>query len=268
MSRLIFFGCSFTQYGWPTWANVIGYDQGIEYHNFGVAGLGNVGILHRMIEANAKLKFTDEDKIFILWSSWSREDRVRDQNWVAAGSIFNANNPEYSNYYIKRYWSFHNDIVKNATAIKIANDLFQKNIAWQGSAFEIATNEAYMTKADKGSTELWEFYSKMLPELPVLLFELGNLERPFGIIPDCHPDIKGHLSIVRDWVYPQLGLTLKQTTIDLFDELQLNVENYVKTIYKPDIPKTIDYFNRLVELKYSKIFDNLTDHYNIVENWY
>ncbi len=268
MSRLIFFGCSFTQYGWPTWANVIGYDQGVEYHNFGISGLGNVGILHRMIEANNKLKFTDDDKIFILWTSWSREDRVRDQQWVAAGSVFNSNNPEYSNYYIKRYWSYDNDIVKNATAIKIANDLFHKNIVWQGSAFELAINEAFITNVSKKSKELVDFYTAMLPEIPVYTFELVETDKPFGVIPDCHPDIKGHMNIVKDWIYPKLGLTLNSTTVELFNELQTCVENHVKTVYKPNVPKTIEYFNRLVDIRYKTLFDNCIDHYNIIEGWY
>lgn len=265
MSRLIFFGCSYTQYGWPTWANVIGYDQGVEYHNFGVAGLGNVGILHRLIEADKKLKFQPEDKIFILWSSWSREDRVRNQNWVAAGSVFNANNPEYNNYYIKRYWSYDNDIVKNATAIQIANQMYSKNIFWQGSAFEFGTNEAYITKFTPQSKKLADFYLNMLPKIPVYSFEQTET-KPFGIIVDCHPDPLTHMKIVEEWIYPQLEYVLKDSTKELFSELNLQIEKYMKTVYKPDTLKTIQFTNNLINLKYKTLFDNCIDHYNIIDD--
>lgn len=267
MGRLIFFGCSYTQYGWPTWANVIGYDQGIEYHNFGIAGLGNVGILHRIIEANAKLKFNNEDKIFILWSSWSREDRIRKQNWVAAGSVFNARNPEYSNYYIKRYWSFDNDVVKNATAIHIANQMFGENIFWQGSAFELATNEAFATKYDLETKKLVDFYLNLLPKIQVYNFEINNdADKPFKIIQDCHPDPITHMNIVQKWIYPQIGFELKDSTIELFTSLNNSVEKHMKTVYKPDTLKTIQFTNNLINLKYKTLFDNCIDHYSIIDD--
>lgn len=267
MGRLFFFGCSYTQYGWPTWANVIGYDQGVEYHNFGIAGLGNVGILHRMIEANAKLKFKDDDKILILWSSWSREDRVRKQNWVTTGSVFNSGNPEYNNYFIKRYWSFDNDVVKNATAIHIANQMFGKNIYWQGSAFDFATNEAFATSFDLNSQKLVDFYLQLLPDVPVYHFEINEDDRkPFGIIQDCHPDPVTHMNIVKDWLYPQLGLELKESTIEVFTNLNKDIAKHLRSVYRPSIEKTIDYTHKLITLKYSTLYDNCIEHYNIIDN--
>ena len=267
MGRIIFFGCSYTQYGWPTWANVIGYDQGVEYHNFGLAGIGNVGIRHRIIEANTKLKFTDEDKIFILWSSWSREDRIRKQNWVTPGSVFNAGNPEFNNYFIKRYWSFDNDIVKNATAIHIANQLFGKNIYWQGSAFELATNEAFATNFDSKTQKLVDFYLQLLPTIPVYNFEINDdAHKPFKIIQDCHPDPITHMDIVKQWIYPELGLELKESTIELFTELNNNIEKHMCTVYQPNTGKTIEFTNRLINVKYPTLYDNCTDHYNIIED--
>ncbi len=108
MSRLFTFGCSFTQYGWPTWADIIAYDKDVEYYNYAIAGLGNVGIAHRILEADLKHKFQDGDEIFILWSSWSREDRVKDAAWIGRGSVLTYNSHHYDKSFLKKYWDFDN----------------------------------------------------------------------------------------------------------------------------------------------------------------
>ena len=47
--RLFVFGCSFTKYYWPTWADIIG--QEFEYYeNWGEIGSGNLRIAHRITE--------------------------------------------------------------------------------------------------------------------------------------------------------------------------------------------------------------------------
>lgn len=266
MGRIIIFGCSYTQYGWPTWANILGYDLNKEYHNFALPGLGNVGIMHRMIEADAKLKFTDEDEIFILWSSWSREDRVRDRNWVCAGSVFNAGNPEYNNYYIKRYWHIDNDIVKNASAIIAANKMYGKYIRWQGSAFELGVNEAAITRRNEQTMELFDFYSQQLPFIPSYNFERTDYQKPYKVVQDCHPDIKQHLDILQEFIYPCLGIEIKQSTIDLFTELHNDVEEKVKVTFKPTVEKTIRIYEKIAAYKYQDLFKNRHDYYRIIDD--
>ncbi len=39
--RLITFGCSFTDYSWPTWADIIARDLDCEYENWAIGGGGN-----------------------------------------------------------------------------------------------------------------------------------------------------------------------------------------------------------------------------------
>ena len=49
MKRLFAFGCSFTGYGWPTWADIIG--QSFDYYeNWGKSGIGNYLISSRVVE--------------------------------------------------------------------------------------------------------------------------------------------------------------------------------------------------------------------------
>ena len=50
MSRLFTFGCSFTSYHWPTWADILGreYDY---FENWGRSGGSNQFIFNSLIEA-------------------------------------------------------------------------------------------------------------------------------------------------------------------------------------------------------------------------
>jgi hypothetical protein len=95
MKRLFTFGCSYTSYSWPTWANLLSIDYD-EFYNWGLAGLGNRAIAERVMEAHQRHTFTKDDLIIIQWSSHLRNDWFhehampeRRSNWKTAGSIFN-----------------------------------------------------------------------------------------------------------------------------------------------------------------------------------
>jgi hypothetical protein len=47
--RAFLFGCSYTEYKWPTWANILKKDLDIPVYNWGLSGLGNVGLHCRMV---------------------------------------------------------------------------------------------------------------------------------------------------------------------------------------------------------------------------
>jgi len=266
MSRIIIFGCSFTQYGWPTWANILGYDSDTEYHNFAIAGLGNVGIMHRVMEADIKLKFTKDDKILILWSSWSREDRVRDCNWIATGSVFNSRNPEYNNYFIKRYWNIDNDTVKNASAIIAVNKMYGDIIEWQATAFKLGSSEAINIKRKSSSRELFDLYAARLPELPYYNFERDNRSLAFGMIQDSHPDIIQHMEILQEFIYPALGKQLKQTTIDRFTALHNDVCDKLVATSTVDNMAAAEIVEKIYKQSYPDIYKNCKDHYRITDD--
>ena len=57
MSRLFVLGCSFTNYAWPTWADMLGTEFEV-YENWGYPGLGNRAICERLIELHAREHLT------------------------------------------------------------------------------------------------------------------------------------------------------------------------------------------------------------------
>lgn len=87
--RLFTFGCSFTHYRWPTWANIMGqeFDQ---FENWGKSGGGNHLILYSLIEAVQRKNIGADDTIAIMFTSVGREDRWLRGEWYTPGSIYNS----------------------------------------------------------------------------------------------------------------------------------------------------------------------------------
>ena len=81
--RLFTFGCSFTNYIWPTWADIVGQDFEF-YENWGRTGAGNHFIFNSVMECDARHNFTHGDLILIMWSNPEREDRYINQDWLCA----------------------------------------------------------------------------------------------------------------------------------------------------------------------------------------
>jgi hypothetical protein len=87
--RVFAFGCSFTSYLWPTWADVIASEcPDALFFNFGRSGAGNLNISCRIAEAHNVFKFSSTDLVMVMWSSYSREDRWVNGSWLTCGNIF------------------------------------------------------------------------------------------------------------------------------------------------------------------------------------
>ena len=95
MKRLFTFGCSYTEYHWPSWADLIGTEFDY-FENWGVRGIGNRGIAERISECHMTHNFTKDDTIIVQWSTHLRFDWYkevpgpdhREAGWKTCGSIF------------------------------------------------------------------------------------------------------------------------------------------------------------------------------------
>jgi len=100
--RFFAFGCSFTGYWWPTWADVLAKDMPqAEFYNMGYCGAGNLMISNRIYEANLKLKFNKDDLVIVMWSTFCREDRYINNRWECPGNIFTQQ--VYSENFVKKF---------------------------------------------------------------------------------------------------------------------------------------------------------------------
>ena len=87
--RLLTFGCSFTNYVWPTWADVLAQDFD-QFENWGRIGSGNHFILYSLAEAIHRSKITKDDTIAVMFTSFAREDRWIKGYWVTPGSVYHS----------------------------------------------------------------------------------------------------------------------------------------------------------------------------------
>ncbi len=102
-SRLFTFGCSFTQYYWPTWADILGreFDQ---FENWGLCAAGNQYIFNSVIECNLKNNLQKTDTVIIMWTLVSRWDSYHSHHWQSATDDVLLNpspNKQFGNYDIR-----------------------------------------------------------------------------------------------------------------------------------------------------------------------
>jgi hypothetical protein len=101
MKRLFVFGCSFTKYSWPTWADMLGVEFE-QYENWGMPGLGNRAIAERIAECHVKNKFNKDDIVIVQWSShirhdWYKEAFDEEENCIEGWGI-SSSSPNFSKH--------------------------------------------------------------------------------------------------------------------------------------------------------------------------
>lgn len=101
MSRLFAFGCSFTQYNWITWADILGnlFD---EYYNYGVCGAGNMYMFNRFIHNIETHKINKNDTVMFMWTNVTREDRFINGEWTRCGNLYTSQD-FYTKDFIEKY---------------------------------------------------------------------------------------------------------------------------------------------------------------------
>ena len=237
MSRLFTFGCSFTYYHWPTWANIVALDKQKELYNFGIAGLGNVGISQRILEADCKFNFTPDDEIMVMWTSWCRDDKINEFDYNSQGSIFNQN---ASIKWFRDNWSYVDTIVKNSNAIIYANAAYRDNITWQGNAFDNDFIESgtlsvlNLIRDEELANRFRKLYEAKLPNIKTIDFVESGNKKSFGLLNDSHPDVIDHMNIVLS----DIG-DLKQDTVELCNQLQNAIQEELLKKKQFDNPKDL-----------------------------
>jgi hypothetical protein len=121
--RLFTFGCSFTEYLWPTWANILGREFEI-FQNWGKCGAGNQFILHALVECNQKNKLTQDDVVCIMWTNFCREDRYVNKSWLTPGNIFGQN--LYDKEFVKKFADIRGYYIRDLSSIWLADQILEK----------------------------------------------------------------------------------------------------------------------------------------------
>lgn len=168
--RIFAFGCSFTQYGWPTWADLIASQfPDKKYYNYGQAGLGNLGIMSKITEANNRYQFNENDLVMVMWSTFCREDRWVKSGWLGLGNIFNS---DYGDEWIKKYADSNGYLIRDHAIINLTNTFLKQSKF--GSL--ILKSAPFLYTEDKEIddkhliTDLTLLYANQYNEMPIDLY--------------------------------------------------------------------------------------------------
>lgn len=241
MGRIFTFGCSFTDYYWATWADIILYkNEGV---NLGLSGGGFDSILYSILEADRKYVFNSDDKIIVIFTTPIRWDLIMSRTdhfvWDGRGQVITSDHSKYLNelYCIdgllfKSYYNIFliNNYLKNRGLNFIfgsVNDIFS-NIGNYFEIFEI--NDKTIKLIDFVSKEVNidltnfhyflypDFYKKSLINSVNLQWKTTKTWK--NNLFDYHPRPKDHYRWVNEILLKHLDIKINVT-----EELITRVEN-------------------------------------------
>lgn len=165
--RVFAFGCSFTSYRWPTWADIIGRTQctDAEFINLGRAGAGNQYITTQLVQANLKYKFSADDLIMVMFTGYTREDKYLNNQWVTPGNIYTQG--FYPNDYVEKYADVKGFAIRDLALAEFAHAYLENS-----SSDAIVLQSVPGNFAGKDYTDVLELHKELLIEkMPVSLYE-------------------------------------------------------------------------------------------------
>jgi hypothetical protein len=174
MKRLFTFGCSYTNYGWPTWADLLGLEFD-HFENWGVAGIGCRAIQERIVECHIRNNLRPGDTVIVQWSSHLRNDFHNTNNalsdrikgWRTYGSLFNhANHGLYSDSWLNIFFNEQSFIMHCLNSIAVTQQFLESlGVKWFmssiGSWDKLGSDlDAISTQSETASTvnSVWESF--------------------------------------------------------------------------------------------------------------
>jgi len=228
MKRLFTFGCSYTNWCWPTWADYIGINFQ-EYYNLADSGCDNKNILFNVLQADKTHKFTKDDTIIVMFTSFNRCSYFKNYELYNVGDVVKAqdNHPMTNKY---PYEAGIYDSWISANSIKTifdTKDLNYQFIQAMPYDFMWKNHKVLNTRTDIKYSTLVKDYNESL-YVKISLDEWARKKYDFDSeqvvwqdngMNDGHPTMKMHLDFVKAF-FPQY-YTEKAT--DFYD---LNVKHF------------------------------------------
>jgi len=264
MKRLFTFGCSYTSWAWPTWADMLIYEyrsRGLEGYNFGRCGAGNQYIFTKIIEADRKYKFTQDDVIIVEWTTMQREDRFANNRWHTPGNIYTQN--IYTEDFVNRWADPVHYVIRDCTYISTIKKLYNLKkfnyIDFSMSAFKYLDSANFNMRFEEVDTVL-SFYGEEVETVLPPMMEYLDLHirtkesREQRLVtywphdkntkgPEWHPIPLEHFKYLDTYILPALNETLSERTLNFIEEWSEKVLHKLQPI---DLEKTgwkIDYSN-------------------------
>lgn len=291
MNRLFVFGCSFTSYIWPTWADMLSFEFDY-YENWGLAGAGNRAIAERVAECHAKNCFTEKDTVIVQWSShirsdWYSEDIEEETNQVIGWAVsrIKGETPEHKKLFDQIY-SEKAYIMHTLNMIKLTQSLLKESKCnWLMTSLGDIRNLGYDNIFSKRPNDefhveevtqhvLWKEYPEfniyksiwdshesywISPIFPVVLKNRENIWKfSKDNYIDFHPTPYHHNIWINNYLKPKLSINYKHD--DIRNKM---VENSNKLKNKTDYG--LDDFSVILDRMFVKMFETLPLNYPELE---
>lgn len=247
--RFFAFGCSFTSYLWPTWADIVSTEMpDAEFFNLGKSGSGNMLISLRIAEANNRFKFTDTDLIMVMFTTYTREDRWVENQWITPGNIYD--NDIYPKDWVKKFADERGYLIRDAALIdmsmKYLDNLPCDKYCMLSVPFIEGSDHCELN--GKMHKDILDTYSATFNRLPPSMFDLEIREHnqlDYAGFKDGHP------STIRYYNYlKKLGFNLseksKRFSQESADVLNKITDKKVLSLYFTQQKKNIERFAKFM----------------------
>ena len=248
--RFFAFGCSFTAWRWPTWADMLSKEMPqAEFYNIGRSGSGNLMISGRLTEANVKFNFCETDLVMIMWSTFCREDRYLNGAWQCPGNIYSQD--FYNKEYVEKYADSIGYLIRDLSLITMATGYLKALPCDSITLASVPYN--YQNKNDPKVLPILEVYKHTISQTPPSLYELemgGKWQEGHVYIEmnpttnyvsdyhsDYHPDPMRHQSYLTKIGMPLTNKSYKFAK-DSFDTLKSTKtqDEIFKAFHMPILP--------------------------------
>ena len=236
--RFFAFGCSFTNYIYPTWADLIG-NYYPSYQNWGFCGGGNQLIANSLYECHAVNQISNNDTVIVMLTSYTRSDLIdRNSNWVMAGNIYNQT--FFDENYVEKYWSDEFGYYTTWFAVKTIKTLLH-HIGCDYKilcAFDLRGEEVFKLHMDleKHNRVLscWNDIRDIIPKNNMQDFNKERNPKPSDYYffkdldrHDYHPKINDHLAFIKAYLPDYYNIDMD--TLSARWEENMDLSDFEKT---------------------------------------
>ena len=227
--RLFTFGCSFTEYHFPTWATIMHKSMpNATYYNLGKCGSNNPFIAHRIVEANKRFGFCKTDLVMVMYTTFNRECHYTNGSWTLPGNIYTQD--IYNKDFVKKFADPEGYLIRDMATIELAssylNNLPCHYIGMLSTPIDFdIESESHIAKEAK------VLYNDLLTSFPENMFDL---------------EMNGEWTT--DLIYQPIWANKKQAD---YHPTPIRYCNYLRKIGIPITESAIDYATKSTTLVYT-----------------
>ena len=225
MNRLYTFGCSFTSWRWPTWADILGQEFDY-YENWGKPGAGNHYIFNSLNECITNNTLGPGDTVVIMWTNVMREDRYVKNNWlVSAGSLNSSSHGPYDESFVRNYVDERGFIIRDLAYINAAKHILENlgvNYIFL-SMVPLIMSDMFIIRKNNSFNDVTLAYKPVLdiirPSIYEKVFKFNWYSRPFTAKKSIIESIKSYYNSVAGSNWPSFDKFQKEDFTGIKQEI-------------------------------------------------